>query len=118
MAAEGRGAAGELDVGTCEVGGRRIDYFVAAAALAGRVAVEVVLEDTALHPHKPPFLHHGPPCQRLHCWLPREHPSNGCTTRSNRRLQLPALVPCWLASWTAHDEPGIPTHYTQLDSLV
>ena len=42
MAADGRGlllprAADEGGIGTCNVGGRRIDFFVAAAALAGKV---------------------------------------------------------------------------------
>jgi len=40
-------------VSTCAVGVRRIDFFVMAEAMAGRAALEEVLEDPTLYPHKP-----------------------------------------------------------------
>ena len=61
VAAEGRGLLlprapegdGPVERGTCEPGGRRIDFFVASPALAGRVGVETVLREAPLQPHKP-----------------------------------------------------------------
>ena len=58
VAADGRGlflprAAGADEVGTSKVDGRRIDFFVAAAALPGRVGIEEILVDAPLRPHKP-----------------------------------------------------------------
>jgi exonuclease III len=46
-------------VSTCDVGGRRIDFFVVAEALAGRAALEEVVEDPTLYPHKPVRLEVG-----------------------------------------------------------
>ena len=40
-------------MGTCEPGGRRIDFFVVSASMVGRVGVEDILGDAPLHPHWP-----------------------------------------------------------------
>ena len=61
VAAEGRGLllpraaeeAGQVGVGTCEPGGRRIDFFVVSASMAGRVGIEAILGDAPLHPRRP-----------------------------------------------------------------
>ena len=46
-------AADDAGAGACDVGGRCIDFFVAAAALAGRMGVEEILVDAPLHPRRP-----------------------------------------------------------------
>ena len=44
---------GPVERGTCEPGGRRIDFFVASAALAGRMGVETIMREALLQPQRP-----------------------------------------------------------------
>ena len=45
--------SGDTSGGTCAPAGRRIDFFVAGTALAGRVSMEKIVADPSLHPHQP-----------------------------------------------------------------